>query len=135
MPGTTSATLPGPGSTGVMSPRCSARLNWDQASLAVLDPPRVGVARPALDLLLRPGSALRRVAYVSCDPATLARDIAVFAEAWLAARRAPRVRYVPHDPPRRMRGHLDPGVNAAAGPPVGPGRDPPGLAGLRGWVM
>jgi tRNA/tmRNA/rRNA uracil-C5-methylase (TrmA/RlmC/RlmD family) len=54
---------------------------WDQASLAVLDPPRVGVARPALDQLLRPGSALRRVAYVSCDPATLARDIAVFAEA------------------------------------------------------
>jgi tRNA/tmRNA/rRNA uracil-C5-methylase (TrmA/RlmC/RlmD family) len=54
---------------------------WDQASLAVLDPPRVGVARPALDLLLRPGSALRRVAYVSCDPATLARDIAVFAGA------------------------------------------------------
>jgi tRNA/tmRNA/rRNA uracil-C5-methylase (TrmA/RlmC/RlmD family) len=54
---------------------------WDQASLAVLDPPRVGVARPALDQLLRPGTALRRVAYVSCDPATLARDIAVFAEA------------------------------------------------------
>ena len=54
---------------------------WDQASLVVLDPPRVGVARAALDQLLRPGSALRRVAYVSCDPATLARDIAVFAEA------------------------------------------------------
>jgi 23S rRNA (uracil-5-)-methyltransferase RumA len=54
---------------------------WDQASLAVLDPPRTGVARPALDLLLRPGSALRRVAYVSCDPATLARDIALFAGA------------------------------------------------------
>jgi tRNA/tmRNA/rRNA uracil-C5-methylase (TrmA/RlmC/RlmD family) len=54
---------------------------WDQARLAVLDPPRAGVARPALDQLLRPGSALRRVAYVSCDPATLARDIAVFAEA------------------------------------------------------
>jgi tRNA/tmRNA/rRNA uracil-C5-methylase (TrmA/RlmC/RlmD family) len=58
-----------------------SQAQWDQASLAVLDPPRVGVARPALDLLLRPGSALRRVAYVSCDPATLARDIAVFAGA------------------------------------------------------
>jgi tRNA/tmRNA/rRNA uracil-C5-methylase (TrmA/RlmC/RlmD family) len=54
---------------------------WDQAGLAVLDPPRTGVARPVLDQLLRPGTALRRVAYVSCDPATLARDIAVFAEA------------------------------------------------------
>jgi tRNA/tmRNA/rRNA uracil-C5-methylase (TrmA/RlmC/RlmD family) len=63
---------------------------WDQASLAVLDPPRAGVARPVLDQLLRPGTPLRRVAYVSCDPATLARDIAVFAEAgWeLSALRA-----------------------------------------------
>jgi tRNA/tmRNA/rRNA uracil-C5-methylase (TrmA/RlmC/RlmD family) len=54
---------------------------WDQASVAVLDPPRTGAARPVLDQLLRPGTALRRVAYVSCDPATLARDIAVFAAA------------------------------------------------------
>ena len=54
---------------------------WAQASLAVLDPPRTGAARPVLDQLLRPGTALRRVAYVSCDPATLARDIALFAEA------------------------------------------------------
>ena len=54
---------------------------WAEASLAVLDPPRAGVGRPVLDQLLRPGTALRRVAYVSCDPATLARDIAVFAEA------------------------------------------------------
>jgi tRNA/tmRNA/rRNA uracil-C5-methylase (TrmA/RlmC/RlmD family) len=54
---------------------------WAEASLAVLDPPRAGVARPVLDQLLRPGTALRRVAYVSCDPATLARDIAVFAAA------------------------------------------------------
>ncbi len=54
---------------------------WDQASLAVLDPPRTGAGRPVLDQLLRPGTALRRVAYVSCDPATLARDIAVFAAA------------------------------------------------------
>jgi tRNA/tmRNA/rRNA uracil-C5-methylase (TrmA/RlmC/RlmD family) len=54
---------------------------WDQASLAVLDPPRTGAARPVLDQLLRPGTALRRVAYVSCDPATLARDIVVFAAA------------------------------------------------------
>ena len=71
---------------------------WPEASLAVLDPPRAGAGRRVIQHLLRPpgtaagGSAglLRTVAYVSCDPATLARDIAVFAEfGWkLAALRA-----------------------------------------------
>jgi tRNA/tmRNA/rRNA uracil-C5-methylase (TrmA/RlmC/RlmD family) len=48
------------------------------ARLTVLDPPRTGVSRDVIDYLGRPapGSAgQRRVAYVSCDPATLARDI------------------------------------------------------------
>ena len=36
---------------------------------------RAGLGRPVLDELLRPDSALSRVAYVSCDPATLARDL------------------------------------------------------------
>ncbi len=63
-----------------------ARGGWAGADLAVLDPPRSGAARPLLDTLLAgsgPGDGtvreLRRVAYVSCDPATLARDLAVFA--------------------------------------------------------
>jgi tRNA/tmRNA/rRNA uracil-C5-methylase (TrmA/RlmC/RlmD family) len=49
------------------------------AGLAVLDPPRAGATSELIELLAGPASGLRRIAYVSCDPATLARDIAVFA--------------------------------------------------------
>ncbi len=55
------------------------------ARLAVLDPPRAGAARPVIEYLARPApgredgaAGERRIAYASCDPATLARDVALF---------------------------------------------------------
>jgi len=54
-----------------------ADIGTGDASVAVLDPPRCGADRGLLALLC--GAGLRRIAYVSCDPATLARDIAVAA--------------------------------------------------------
>ncbi len=67
----------------------------DGASLAVLDPPRTGAARQVVDLLCAPprgpaGAGLRQIGYVSCDPATLARDLKILCAAgWrLAALRA-----------------------------------------------
>ncbi|HET7016945.1 MAG TPA: methyltransferase domain-containing protein [Streptosporangiaceae bacterium] len=51
------------------------RYGLSGASIAVVDPPRAGLTQPLIDAL-GDGSGLRRLAYVSCDPATLARDLA-----------------------------------------------------------
>jgi tRNA/tmRNA/rRNA uracil-C5-methylase (TrmA/RlmC/RlmD family) len=47
--------------------------------LVVADPPRSGLAREVIDYLGTAGNGVSRLAYVSCDPATLARDIGLLA--------------------------------------------------------
>ncbi|MCC5580757.1 class I SAM-dependent RNA methyltransferase [Microtetraspora sp. AC03309] len=53
------------------------RLEIERADLVVVDPPRAGLGRPVVDRVATLDAL--RVVYVSCDPATLARDIAWFA--------------------------------------------------------
>jgi len=48
----------------------------ERADLVVLDPPRTGAKRPVVDAVA--DLAPRAVAYVACDPAALARDVALF---------------------------------------------------------
>jgi 23S rRNA (uracil1939-C5)-methyltransferase len=49
----------------------------DRPEFVVLDPPRAGVHEAALQRLIKIGPA--EIAYLSCDPATLARDLAILA--------------------------------------------------------
>ncbi|QIP84238.1 class I SAM-dependent RNA methyltransferase [Streptomyces sp. Tu 2975] len=55
------------------------RTGIDSVDLIVLDPPRAGAGKQTVRHLA--GLGARRIAYVACDPAALARDLAYFAEA------------------------------------------------------
>jgi tRNA/tmRNA/rRNA uracil-C5-methylase (TrmA/RlmC/RlmD family) len=52
----------------------------------VADPPRAGLAREVIDYLSTAEHGAARFAYVSCDPATLARDVGLLvARGWVLA--------------------------------------------------
>ena len=52
------------------------------AQVVVLNPPRGGVDAVVPALLAAPAAGVQRIVYVSCDPATLARDIARLGDGW-----------------------------------------------------
>ncbi len=57
-----------------------------QADVVVVDPPRKGLNADTIEALAR--FAPRRIVYVSCDPATLARDVALLKERGYALKNA-----------------------------------------------
>jgi tRNA/tmRNA/rRNA uracil-C5-methylase (TrmA/RlmC/RlmD family) len=60
------------------------RVTLPAAGLVVADPPRSGLAREVVEYLGAPENGAVRFAYVSCDPATLARDIGLLtARGWV----------------------------------------------------
>ncbi|GAB2454657.1 class I SAM-dependent RNA methyltransferase [Streptosporangium sandarakinum] len=54
------------------------RFDIERADIVVVDPPRAGLGRDVVEQVT--GLDASRVVYVSCDPATLARDLAWFAD-------------------------------------------------------
>ena len=59
----------------------SAADSYANADIIVVNPPRAGLSDAVVDTLLTPRPA-RGLAYVSCDPATLGRDLSRLSGVW-----------------------------------------------------
>lgn len=68
----------------------------DVPDVVVLDPPRIGLATGAVEALAGLGAA--RLVYVSCDPATLARDLRALAARGYALREVRAFDFFPQTP-------------------------------------
>lgn len=66
----------------------------NKIDIAIADPPRAGIAPNALDALIARGP--RAIAYVSCDPATLARDARRLVDGGYTLREVQPVDMFPH---------------------------------------
>jgi 23S rRNA (uracil1939-C5)-methyltransferase len=65
----------------VHAPVESASESYVDSEVVVVNPPRAGLAAGVSETLVK-ADGIRRMAYVSCDPAKLARDLARLSPAW-----------------------------------------------------
>jgi 23S rRNA (uracil1939-C5)-methyltransferase len=92
-----SAALDGTGSARFVAGDAAAELGrLDGADLVVLNPPRKGCDAAVIAEAAR--LAPRAIAYLSCDPDTLARDLTAFAARGYAAESVTPFDMLPHTP-------------------------------------
>lgn len=72
----------------------------DVPATLIVDPPRTGLPKEALEAIV--ASSVNRLIYVSCDPVTLARDYAKFAQAGFSLIRAEGFAFYPQTPHLEM---------------------------------